>query len=145
LLGSNRTAGLEVNAEKIKCVSMTGQQNARLNHNMKVTNKNFEGGQSEISAKDTTKYLGKTPPNIWERHHQISGKDTTKYLGKTPPNIWERHSQISGKDTTKYLGKRPPNILEGHHQISGKDTAKYLGKTSPTQNRTYEENDNTLN
>lgn len=54
-MGSNRTAGLEVNAEKMKYVFMAGQQSAGRSHNLKINNENCGG--------DKVKYLGKTPPN----------------------------------------------------------------------------------
>jgi hypothetical protein len=43
LVVATKEIGLEVNAEKTKCMVMSRDQNAGQNHNIKVDNKSFEG------------------------------------------------------------------------------------------------------
>jgi len=56
LLVASKETGLVVNADKIKCMVMSRNQNAGRNHNMKIDNSSFE-------MVEEFKYLGKTLKN----------------------------------------------------------------------------------
>ena len=56
MIVASREIGLEVNVDKTKYLGMSGDQNARRSHNMKVDNRPFE-------RVEELKYLGTTLTN----------------------------------------------------------------------------------
>jgi hypothetical protein len=67
LVIASKEIGLEVNAEKTKCMVMSRNQNAAHNHNIKTYNKSFEG-VGEF------KYLGTTLTNQNSIHEEIKSR-----------------------------------------------------------------------
>jgi hypothetical protein len=67
LVVASKEIGLEVNAEKTKCVRMLQLQNAGQNHNIQINNKSF--GRVE-----QVKYLGPTQTNLNFNHEEIKSR-----------------------------------------------------------------------
>jgi hypothetical protein len=67
LVVASKEIGLEVNAEKTKCMVMSGDQNAGQNHNIKLDNKSFE-------RVEQFKYLGTTLPDLNSIKEEIKSR-----------------------------------------------------------------------
>ena len=56
LLVARKETGLDVNADKTKYMVMSGDQNAGLNHNMKIDSKSFERAKVTIFGNNRNEY-----------------------------------------------------------------------------------------
>jgi hypothetical protein len=66
-LGASRDIGLEINAEKTKCVIMSYHPNSGQNQNIRIANESFEN-VTEL------KYLGTTITNKNDIHDEIKSR-----------------------------------------------------------------------
>jgi hypothetical protein len=55
LLEATRDIGLEINAEKTKCMIMSRHPNSGQNQNIRIANESFEYGKIQILGDDTNK------------------------------------------------------------------------------------------
>jgi hypothetical protein len=67
LLGAGRDVGLEINAEKTKCMIMTRHLNLEQNQSIRIANELFE-------SVATFKYLGMTLTNQNDSHDEIKSR-----------------------------------------------------------------------